>query len=244
MTQRVPPAFAGMTIETGKYTSENNSVSINENSLFNQIVTYICINYNTFIKSKITEMKKFSLLIVVMMFSLKLFAQDVYQVEYKFSEKPTANVKNFTLSRSGDNIKIKGTNTNGATVTMWVFKGEGNIYTLTETRDVRIGVKYRGLDCNYIGMQWGVYILDLPKCEFVTTTGTVVGTVNIAGKETTMYNLASDGSVKTDIYIYDNKLMLKRDAPTTIIEALSFNESPTFAADEFTLPAGITWLEN
>ncbi len=189
-------------------------------------------------------MKKLSIFIAFMMFSLSLFSQDMYQVEYKFSEKPTANVKNFTLSRNGDNIKIKGVNTNGATVTMWIFKGEGNIYTLTETRDVKIGSKYRGLDCNYIGMQWGVYILDLPQCEFVTTTGTAQGTATIAGKETTMYNIASDGSVRTDIWIYANKLMLKRDAPTTVIEALSFNDNPTFAADEFTLPAGVTWMED
>jgi hypothetical protein len=188
-------------------------------------------------------MKKLSLLIVVMMLSLSLFAQDVYQVEYKYSEKPAANTRNYILSRSGDNIKIKGTSFTGATVTMYTLKGEGNIYTLTETKDTKIGVKYRGLDCNYVGMQWGVYILDLPQCEFVTTTGTAQGTATIAGKETTMYNIASDGSVKTDIWIYNNKLLLKRDAPTTIIEALSFNESPTFTADEFVLPAGITWLE-
>jgi len=191
-------------------------------------------------------MKKVSVLILFMMFmfTLSTLSQDMYQIEYKFSEKPEANVKSFILSRNGDNIKIKGKSKTGATVTMYILKGEGNIYTLTEERDVKIGVKYRGLDCNYVGMQWGVYILDLPKCEFVTTTGSVVGTVTIAGKETTMYNIASDGSVKTDIYIYNNKLMLKRDAPTTIIEALSFNESPIFAADEFTPPAGITWLED
>jgi hypothetical protein len=189
-------------------------------------------------------MKKISVLILFMMFSLRILSQDMYQVEYKFSEKTEANVKNFILSRSGDNIKIKGKSKTGATVTMYILKGEGNIYTLTEERDVKIGVKYRGLDCNYVGMQWGIYILDLPKCEFVTTTGTAQGTVTIAGKETTKYNIASDGEVKTDIYIYSNKLMLKRDAPTTIIEALSFNDSPTFSADEFIPPAGITWLEN
>src|SRR5262245_23190756 len=120
-------------------------------------------------------MKKLSfpalfVLALLTVFSFSIFSQDVYQVEYKFSEKPTANVKNFTLSRSGDNIKIKGTNTNGATVTMYILKGEGNIYTVTETRDTRIGTRYRGLDCNYVGMQWGVYILDLPQCEFVTTS--------------------------------------------------------------------------
>jgi len=38
--------------------------------------------------------------------------------------------------------------------------------------------------------------------------------------------------------------MLKRDAPSTVIEATSFNESPIFTADEFMPPAGITWLEN
>src|SRR5688572_9572843 len=108
-------------------------------------------------------MKKLSLLIMVMMLSLSLFAQDVYQVEYKYSEKPAANTRNYILSRSGDNIKIKGTSFTGATVTMYILKGEGNIYTLTETKDTKIGVKYKGLDCNYVGMQWGVYILDLPQ---------------------------------------------------------------------------------
>jgi hypothetical protein len=189
-------------------------------------------------------MKKLSLLFLFMIFGTKLFSQDMYAVEYRFSEKPTANTKNFTLSRSGDNIKIKGTNTTGAAVTMYILKGEGNIYTLTETKDAKIGVKYKGLDCNYVGMQWGVYILDIPKCEFILQTGTAQGTVTIAGKETTMYNIANDGNVRTDIYIYNNNLMLKRDAPTTIIEALSFNDSPVFTADEFTPPAGINWLEN
>ena len=149
--------------------------------------------------------KIFSLFALLMVFSLSLLSQDIYQVEYKFSEKPTANVKNFTLSRSGDNIKIKGVNTNGATVTMYILKGEGNIYTVTETKDAKIGVKYRGLDCNYVGMQWGVYILDLPKCEFITQTGTAEGTVTIAGKETTKYNIARDGEVRTDIFIYNKQ---------------------------------------
>jgi hypothetical protein len=188
-------------------------------------------------------MKKLSLLIAVMLLSLRLFSQDMYQVEYKYSEKPASNTRNYTLSRSGDNIKIKGTSFTGATVTMYILKGEGNIYTLTETKDTKIGVKYKGLDCNYVGMQWGVYILDLPQCEFVTTTGTMQGTATIAGKETTMYNIASDGSVRTDIWIYNNKLLLKRDAPTTVVEALSFNDNPAFTADEFVPPAGITWLE-
>lgn len=189
-------------------------------------------------------MKKISILIFFMMFSFKLFAQDTYQVEYRFSEKPEANVKTFTLLRSGDNIKIKGKNTTGADVTMYILKGEGNIYTLTETKDVKVGVKYRGLDCNYVGMQWGIYILDLPMCEFILQQGTVQGNATIAGKETTMYNVAYGGDARTDLWIYNSKLMLKRDAPSTIIEAISFNESPTFTADEFVPPAGISWLEN
>jgi hypothetical protein len=185
-------------------------------------------------------MKKFALLLLFFM-SLKLMAQDRYIVEYQYSEKDGANKKTFTLYRDGDKIKFKGLDKYGNTVTMWAFKDEKNIYTLTENSATKIGTKYKGMDCSYIGMQWGVYILDLDNCDFLLGSSTPQGAESVAGKECSAYNIMQQGDIRTDYYIYDNKLMLKRTAPTTTIEATSFNDNPTFSADEFTLPAGIEW---
>ncbi len=173
---------------------------------------------------------------------LKLTAQDKYAIDYEYSEKDGQNKKPFTLYRDGDKIKFKGVDKYGSTVTMYILKNENTIYTVTENKATTIGVKFTGLDCSYVGMQWGVYILDLEKCEFLLNSSTVQGTANVAGKECTIYNIIQSGDARTDYYIYNNNLMLKRTAPTTTIQATSFNESPTFAADEFKIPSGIEWI--
>jgi hypothetical protein len=173
----------------------------------------------------------------------KLSAQDKYKVEYEFFETGGEHRKTFTLSRDGDKIKIKGVDKYGGTVTMYIYKDERAIYTLTEQRDVKIGTKFNGLDCSYVGMQWGVYILDLDKCEFVLQSSTLQGTATVAGKECNMYNMMTSGDLRTDYYFYNNNLMLKRTAPTTTIQALSFDDNPVFAPDEFTKPANILWTE-
>ena len=174
---------------------------------------------------------------------LKLAAQDKYLVEYEYFENTGENRKTFTLSRDADKIKIKGVNTTGATVTMYILKDERAIYTVTEQRGTIIGTKYRGFDCSYVGMQWGIYLLDLDKCEFFISSSTAQGTANVAGKECTLYNIIQSGDARTDYYIYNNKLMLKRTTPTTTIQATSFNENPVFTAGEFTIPSNIQWLE-
>lgn len=187
-------------------------------------------------------MKKIALLLLFFI-SLKPAAQDRYTVDYQYSEKDGANKKTFTLYRDGDKIKIKGLDKYGNSVTMWAFKNEKNIYTLTENSAAKIGNKYKGIDCSYIGMQWGVYILDLDNCQFVFDNTTAQGTIDVAGKNCTIYNIIQQGDIRTDYYIYDNKLMLKRTTPTTTIEATNFNDNPTFSPDEFTLPSGIQWSE-
>ncbi len=174
---------------------------------------------------------------------LKLAAQDKYAIDYEYFEKDGQNKKPFILYRDGDKIKFKGVDKYGSTVTMFILKNENTIYTVTENTATTIGVKFRGLDCSYVGMQWGVYILDLEKCEFLLNNSTAQGTVNVAGKECTIYNIIQSGDARTDYYIYNNNLMLKRTTPTTTIQATSFNDNPTFTADEFTVPPGIQWIE-
>ncbi len=185
-------------------------------------------------------MKKFALLLLFFI-SLKLAAQDRYIIEYQYSEKDGGNRKTFTLSRDGDKIKFKGKDKYGNMVTMWAFKNENSIYTLTENDATKIGTKYNGMDCSYLGMQWGVYILDLNNCDFLISNSTADGSADVAGKTCTIYNIMKQGDLRTDYYIYDNKLTLKSSSPATTIEALSFNDNPTFAPDEFTLPSGIDW---
>lgn len=185
-------------------------------------------------------MKKLALLLLFFI-SLKLSAQDRYIVDYQYTEKDGANKKAFTLSRDGDKIKIKGKDKYGNTVTMWAFKDEKNIYTLTENKDVKIGNKYNGMDCSYIGMQWGVYILDLNNCDFLINNSTSQGNADITGKNCTIYNIIQSGDLRTDYYVYDNKLTLKSSSPSTTIEATNFNDNPVFSTDELTLPAGVEW---
>ena len=185
-------------------------------------------------------MKKLAILLLFFI-SFKAAAQDKYTIEYQFSEKDGNNQKTFTLSRDGDKIKLKGKDKYGNMVTMWAFKNENTIYTLTENKDVKLGTKYNGMDCSYIGMQWGIYILDLNSCDYLISNASAEGTADIAGKTCTIYNVMKQGDLRTDYYVYDNKLTLKMSSPATTIVALSFNDSPTFAPDEFTLPTGVDW---
>jgi hypothetical protein len=91
-------------------------------------------------------------------------------------------------------------------------------------------------------MQWGVYLLDLDQCEFLIQSSTASGSANVAGKDCTIYNVMQQGDLRTDYYIFNNQISLKMSSPATTIEAVSFDESPVFTADEFTPPA-IEWTD-
>lgn len=193
-------------------------------------------------------MKKSNFALIIILTAVNIItgnisAQDIYKITYKFSEKDNTNSKTFTLNRSNNDYLIEGVDKYGNNVKMYVKKDERKIYTVTSNSAVTIGTRHIGIECSYIGMQWGVYLLDLDKCEFLLQMATAAGSSVVAGKDCTIYNVMQQGDLRTDYYIYNNQISLKMTSPSTTIEAVSFQDNPSFPADEFTLPA-IEWTDN
>ena len=100
-------------------------------------------------------------------------AQDIpdkYIVEFEYFEKQGENRSTFKLFRNGNKIKVwkkvKDSRNSDVITTMYVYKDEGMSYIITESNGQKIGSKHNGAECSFIGMSWGIYILDLNDCSF------------------------------------------------------------------------------
>jgi len=175
-------------------------------------------------------------------------AQDIpdkYIIEYEYFEKQGENKSTFKLFRYGSKIKVwkkvKDSHNADVITTMYVYKDEGKSYLITESNGQKIGSKHNGAECSFIGMSWGIYILDLSDCDFFLQNATMAGSENILGKDCTDYNAMQSGNARTDYFVYKNNLTLKMTSPNTTIHATSYNDNPVFLPDEFSVPADVTY---
>jgi hypothetical protein len=97
----------------------------------------------------------------------------------------------------------------------------------------------------YIGMQTGIYILDLGNIDKVFNSNTRVGTGNVLGMECVKYTVASNGEASSDYFMYQDNLMLRRSVGSATegntIETISY-ETSVVPESIFILPADVQYI--
>lgn len=181
--------------------------------------------------------------------SVSSLSDDKYIITYKFTEKDNPNSKEFKLYRDGNKLKLvkkeKSAGGKDVTTSTYVMLEEKICYEVISSGAIKTGGKHNGVECSYIGMKWGIYISDLDnwqkECNLFSSP---LRTESVAGKDCTVHEVTyKDISVDLTLYwFYNNKLMLKKQNPSITLEAISIDENPTFAADEFTVPSDVQWF--
>ncbi len=169
-----------------------------------------------------------------------------YIITYKFTEKDNPNSKEFKLYCDGNKIKLvkkdKDKNGNEVTTSTYVMIEERISYDVISSSVIKTGGKHMGVECHYIGMKWGVYIMDLDCGDKEWTIfGSELRRETIAGIDCSVREVTLGAYGGTTYYFYNNNLMLKKQNPAVTMQAISIDENPTFAPDEFVIPSDVQW---
>lgn len=153
------------------------------------------------------------------------------------------------LYRDGSRMKFEKLDNSGkpdsTRTEIFIFKDEPKIYNIVSNSAGKFGTK-NAVDLSYVGMQTGVYILDLENERRLFNSSLVSGSGSVLGMECVKYTIASDGEASSDYYMYQDNLMLKRwvgnAAEGNSIEALNYDNTSAIPESTFTLPAGVNYL--
>jgi len=194
-------------------------------------------------------MKKLTLILILLGMYISSFAQtyDVnYTIEYHLKDARGNEISRIKLFRNGNKMKFQKVDNRGAsnesTTDMYIFKDDAKVITVITNSAGKFGTK-AALDIMYVGMQTGIYILDLGSTDNIFTNRTGSGTV--LGKDCDKYTVIFGGDASSDYYIYQNNLMLKRSVGSATegntIEALSY-DTGVVPESTFTVPADVTFM--
>jgi|GEM_PF-1843725 len=169
-----------------------------------------------------------------------------YTVDYSLKDAG-GNVKGgVKLYRDNDKMKFTATENRGTdmekTTDIYIFKNEGKIYTVISGRGYKTGSRH-AMDISFVGMQTGVYIIDLGDPIPLFPSSEISGNGTVLGKNCTRYLIVSFGDAKTEYFMYQNNLMLKRSVGSSTegntIEATSYDNTTDIPPGTFTLPTGV-----
>jgi len=176
-----------------------------------------------------------------------------YIIEYVLKDAG-GNIKSkLIMYRSGSKIKFVKKDNSGkpdsSTTEIFVLKDEPKIYNIVTNSAGKFGSK-NAVDMNYVGMQTGVYILDLPNDGKIFNSGTRAGSESVLGMECVKYTIASQtvpgDHASSDYYMYQDNLMLKRRVGNATegnsIEALNYDIISDIPESIFTIPADVQYL--
>jgi len=194
-------------------------------------------------------MKKLYFILFLLGLCINSIAQtyDVnYTAEYNLKDARGNEISRIKLFRNGNKMKFQKVDNRGAsnesTTDLFIFKDDAKIITVITNSAGKFGTK-AALDIMYVGMQTGIYILDLGNTDNIFNNRTGTGTV--LGKECDKYTVIFGGDASSDYYIYQNNLMLKRSvgsaAEGNTIEAFSY-ETGVVPESTFTVPADVTFM--
>jgi hypothetical protein len=206
-------------------------------------------------------MKKIYIIVVTLVIcaiftGMNLFSQTYntkYSVEYALKDARGTILSKMKLYRSGSKLKFQKFDNAGkpdsSTTNIYIFKDEPKIYSIVTNSAGKFGTK-NAVDMSYVGMQTGVYILDLPNDGKIFNSSTRVGSESVLGMECVKYTIASQSvpgdHASSDYYMYQDNLMLKRwvGSPTegNSIEALNYDNTSEVPESIFVLPADVQYL--
>lgn len=194
-------------------------------------------------------MRKLILFFPLFLFSTFIFSQNYdtkYTLEYALKKADGTLISTMSFARDGDKMKFTKVNNRGldneSKIEIYIFKDEGKVYTVNSGRGYQTGSRH-ALDLSFVGMQTGVYILDLGNDGTLFNSSYVTGTGSFLGNECTIYTFVTQGDAKSEYYMYQNNLMLKRwvGSPTegNSLEATAFNKNADSPLGTFQLPRDV-----
>lgn len=176
-----------------------------------------------------------------------------YTVEYALKDAG-GNIKSkMMMYRNGNKMKFQKFDNAGkpdsTATSIYIFKDEPMIYNIITNSAGKFGTK-NAVDMMYVGMQTGVYILDLPNDGKIFNSGTRVGSESVLGMDCVKYTIASQtvpgDHASSDYYMYQDNLMLKRwvgnAAEGNSIEALRYDNTSDVPESIFIVPADVQYL--
>lgn len=196
-------------------------------------------------------MSKIVFILVLLGMYINLYPQtyDVnYTAEYALKDARGNEISRLKLYRNGNKLKFLKVDNSGksneTTTEIFVIKDDAKIITVITNSAGKTGTK-AALDIMYVGMQTGIYILDLGNIDYIFNNTSRAGTGNVLGMECVKYTVASNGEASSDYYMYQNNLMLKRSVGSSTegntIEALSYDTN-IVPESIFTIPADVQYI--
>lgn len=139
-----------------------------------------------------------------------------------------------------DNMVKFSRSENGKTFTTLIDYSANKYYDLIEDKGIK-GNKYNSINYTNITGMW--HILYNGLNDIVRSWDRQPAEQTVAGKMCVVYDSGkpSVGNAKMQYFFYGD-IMLKMDKLGHLIEAVSVDEAPVFAEDEFEIPANVTWL--
>jgi len=167
-----------------------------------------------------------------------------YTVEYTLKDINGNMINKIKLFRNGAKMKFSKVENKGTdketTTDIYIFKDESMVYTVVSNSAGKFGSKH-ALDLSLVGMQTGVYILDLGNDGKIFNSSSRAGTGTVLGYDCVKYTIASTAEASSDYYMYQDNLMLKRFVGSytegNTIEALSFDNTTDVPESMFVVPA-------
>ncbi len=193
------------------------------------------------------------LFLLFFIFSSIIFSQSYdqnYTAVYALKDARGTEISRFKHYRNGNKLRFNIVQNSGMdnekTIDIYIFKDEGKVYTVTAGRGYKTGSRH-ALDMSFIGMQTGVYILDLGNDGSIFNSNSRNGTNTVLGNTCTIYTLATQGDAKSEYSMYQDNLMLKRvvGSPTegNTLEAASYDPNANVPESMFTLPTDVQFLD-
>ncbi len=171
-----------------------------------------------------------------------------YTVEYALKDARGTVLSKLKLYRSGNKIKFVKNDRIGkpdsTTTDLYILKDENQVYTIITNSAGKFGTRH-AVELIYVGMQTGVYILDLGNDGKIFNSNSRAGSGSVLGMECVKYTIASNPEASSDYYMYQDNLMLKRWVGSATegnsIEALSYDNTTPVPESLFVLPTDVTY---
>lgn len=206
-------------------------------------------------------MKKLNIILLILLSSTFLYKSEIYSQTYDTKYTVEYVLKNATgnilsrmkMYRNGSRIKFVKIDNVGkpdsSRTDIYILKDEPKIYNIITNSAGKFGTK-NAVDMMYVGMQTGVYILDLGNDGTIFNGNSRTGSETVLGLDCVKYTIASQtfGSdhASSDYYMYQDNLMLKRwvgnAAEGNSIEALSYDNTSDVPESIFIVPSDVQYL--
>jgi hypothetical protein len=206
-------------------------------------------------------MKKLNFILLMLTLSTFISASNIfsqtydtkYTIEYVLKDASGNILSRMKMYRNGSKIKFvkidRAGKPDSSRTDIYILKDEPKIYNIITNSAGKFGTK-NAVDMSYVGMQTGVYILDLGNDGTIFNSNSRAGSESVLGMECVKYTIASQtvGSdhASSDYYMYQNNLMLKRwvGSPTegNLIEAISYDNVSDVPESIFVVPSDVQYL--